>query len=374
MRKYALLTIIIIAQACSPKEDITSLKKELDTKKTEMADLKTEMDSIVKKIEKLDTNVVIELATPVRVQEINPSSFEHYINVTGTVSSKENVLVSAEASGRVEKIMVNEGERVKANQVLIVLDNDIIKNQLDEVKVALELAKITFEKRQKLWNDKIGSEIEYLQSKSTFERTQNQYMSLQKQYDNTSIKTPIAGYVDQINLNKGELVNAGTAITRVVDLSTIEISADLSEEYLTNVGKGDSVLISIPALDYKEKAKITFVSQVINPANRSFTIKVNIKNEENLIKPNLLANIMIKDYSNESAIVVPAIAVQRDLKGDFVFITKEENGETLSTKARVTLGKVSADLVEITSGLSQGDKVVTTGFNLLNEGAVIRTL
>ncbi len=374
MRKYALLTIIIIAQACSPKEDITSLKKELDTKKTEMADLKTEMDSIVKKIEKLDTNVVIELATPVRVQEINPSSFEHYINVTGTVSSKENVLVSAEASGRVEKIMVNEGERVKANQVLIVLDNDIIKNQLDEVKVALELAKITFEKRQKLWDDKIGSEIEYLQSKSTFERTQNQYMSLQKQYDNTSIKTPIAGYVDQINLNKGELVNAGTAITRVVDLSTIEISADLSEEYLTNVGKGDSVLISIPALDYKEKAKITFVSQVINPANRSFTIKVNIKNEENLIKPNLLANIMIKDYSNESAIVVPAIAVQRDLKGDFVFITKEENGETLSTKARVTLGKVSADLVEITSGLSQGDKVVTTGFNLLNEGAVIRTL
>ena len=374
MRKYALLTIIIIAQACSPKEDITSLKKELDTNKTEMADLKTEMDSIVKKIEKLDTNVVIELATPVRVQEINPSSFEHYINVTGTVSSKENVLVSAEASGRVEKIMVNEGERVKANQVLIVLDNDIIKNQLDEVKVALELAKITFEKRQKLWDDKIGSEIEYLQSKSTFERTQNQYMSLQKQYDNTSIKTPIAGYVDQINLNKGELVNAGTAITRVVDLSTIEISADLSEEYLTNVGKGDSVLISIPALDYKEKAKITFVSQVINPANRSFTIKVNIKNEENLIKPNLLANIMIKDYSNESAIVVPAIAVQRDLKGDFVFITKEENGETLSTKARVTLGKVSADLVEITSGLSQGDKVVTTGFNLLNEGAVIRTL
>ena len=218
------------------------------------------------------------------------------------------------------------------------------------------------------WQQNIGSEIEYLQAKNNFETAKSRYAQVQSQYNNTIIKAPISGTVDNIVVKQGEFVNMGREIVRVVDLERVEIEAELSEEYLPAIHRGDSVKVEIPALGITRMSPVTFVSQVINPDNRSFKIKINLQNRDGRIKPNVLANLLIRDYQNEEALVVPSQCIKKDLKGDFVLVSSTEEGETVAKKRYVQRGKSFGDKTEIKGGLEAGDEVITVGYDQLNDG------
>lgn len=365
-------TILILAAfgfavACQPNgEGLEAKRAELKEKEGALASLKKEIATLEDEIAKLDTTTV-ETEVLVEATTIEEQTFEHFVKLTGTVTSKENIMISAEANGRVEAIPAEEGQNVAAGTVLVRIDNEGVSSQMAEAKAAYELAKVTFEKRQALWDQKIGSEIEYLQAKNNFETTKSRLRQIQNQYDNTIIKAPIRGTVDDISVKEGEFVSAGSPVVRVVDLERVEIEAELSEEYLTTVKKGDSVQVTIPALGIQQKAPISFVSQVINDANRSFKVKINLNNKDGRIKPNVLADLMIRDYRNNEALVVPSNAVIKDLKGDFVFVAKGGQAQ----KVYVTKGKSFGAETEITKGLSKGDKVIIAGYNQVNDGEKI---
>lgn len=372
MKKISLLALVFAIAACQD-ESLEAKKQELEEKQTELADLQEEIKELKKSIGELDTAATEEVVdyTPVKTKRISPEQFNHYVELTGTVDSEENILISAETSGRVVSIPASEGNNVRKGEVLVRLDNDAVKSQFEEARAAFELAEKTYQKRSNLWEQQIGSEIEYLQAKNAYETTKSRLAQVRTQLENTVIKSPINGTVDDIMVNEGEFVSFGSPIIRVVDVNNVELEAELSEEYLPRVDKGDTAFISIPALGVQTKAPISFISQVINPENRSFTVKVGLQNTDKNIKPNVLANMRLRDYTADSAMVVPSKSISKDLKGDFVYTVQQESGEQVARKKYIVRGQVSGSETEIVEGLKPGDEVITTGYEQVNEGTPV---
>lgn len=372
MKKLALpIFLLVVAIGCKQNPDTLEAKQKLlDEKQKQLVELKSDIHKLKDEIASMDTSASTITAdlTKVTTKTITPETFKHYVELTGTVTSKQNVLISAEAGGRVESIPVREGEKVNKGAVLVHIENSAAQDQLAEAKSGYELAKTTYEKRKNLWDQNIGSEIEYLQAKNNYQAAQSRYEQAQVQYDKTMIKAPISGTVDDIRVNEGEFVNMGMPVVRVVDLDHVEIEAELSEQYLKAVHYGDSVLVKMPALDIQQNAVINFVSQVINPDNRSFKIKVKLNNKNHAIKPNVLANMMIKDYQTNSAFVVPSIAINKDLQGDFVYVAVKDGDQMITDKKYIQRGKSFGDQTEIVKGLAKGDRIIISGFNQVNKG------
>ncbi len=370
-KQLILLFAAALMMSCEQNpESLEGKKALLEEKHEELAELQAIVNQLETEIAELDTTAEVA-ATPVVIKGLSTETFEHFVKLTGTVTSKENIMISAETSGRVEAIPAIEGQKVSRGTILVRIENEAVANQLQEAKSSFELAEITFQKRKKLWDQKIGSEIEYLQSKNAFETGKSRYAQVQTQYNNTIIKAPINGVVDDISVKEGEFVGAGSPIVRVVDLEKVEIEAELSEQYLKSIRKGDSVKVEIPALGITRKAPVSFVSQVINPDNRSFKIKVNLKNKDGQIKPNVLANLMIRDYKNDSAIVVPSTSINKDLKGDFVYLAVSKDGGMIAQKRYVKKGNSFGASTEVVEGLQAGDQVITIGYNQVNDGESI---
>lgn len=370
MKKHSILLALGILAACQNPNDLGTLKENLSEKKTELEAIQLEIDSLNAKIARLDTTQVLreENIPPVMVKSMAPQSFKHFVRLSATVSSKENVVLSAEGNGRVVSVLAKEGDRVRKGQTILRLESDFIDGQLKEAEAAFKLAKTTYERRARLWKDSIGSEIEYLNAETNFRAGENRLKQVRAQYENTFVKAPVSGTLDLIRVNKGEFVGAGTPVARVVDLSNLELETDLSENYLKSVKVGDSVEVRIPSLGLKQNEKVIFASQFINPENRSFTIKVGLENNSDLIKPNLLAEIRLKDYENPSALVVPSMAVLKDLKGDYVYLVVDEGGKPTARKRYVQLGRSFGESVEVSEGLETGLSVIVVGANSVSEG------
>ncbi len=370
-KQFIYLFAAALVISCEPNPETLEGKQALlAEKQKELAEIQETVNKLEAEIAELDTTAT-EAATPVEIKKLNTETFEHFVKLTGTVSSKENIMISAETSGRVEAIPADEGQKVGRGTVLVRIENEAVSNQLQEARSSYELAEITFQKRKKLWDQKIGSEIEYLQSKNSYETTKSRLAQIQNQYDNTIIKAPINGVVDDISVKEGEFVNMGSPIVRVVDLERVEIEAELSEEYLKSIKKGDSVKVEMPALGITRMAPVTFVSQVINPDNRSFKIKVNLQNKDGQIKPNVLANLMIRDYKNDTAMVVPSTSINKDLKGDFVYLAVPQDNGLVAQKRYVKKGRSFGASTEIKEGLKAGEQVITAGYNQVNDGESI---
>jgi membrane fusion protein (multidrug efflux system) len=365
-----IISAISLFVACNQKPSLESLRGDLSVAKEEMKALQTSIDSLEKNIILLDTNKMAEPAklVPVKIQALVSENFEHFVKVSGLVGSKQNVLLSAEGNGRVISIDIKEGDPVRAGQVIIRLESDIVTNQLSEAKLGYQLAKTTFERRARLWKENIGSEIEYLNAETNFLSSKDRLAQVEAQLKNTMIIAPVSGVVDNINVNTGEFVGVGTPVVRIIDLNNLEVETDLSENYLKAVKKGDPVKVSIPALGLNQEEKIIFLSQYIKPENRSFTVKVALNNQSELIKPNLLAELTFRDYNNAEAFVIPSISVKKDLKGNYVYTVVNTDGENRVNKRYIITGYSFSDKSEITSGLIAGEKVIIAGFNEVSEG------
>ncbi len=373
MRKsIAYLIVFVALYACSSSEsnDITGKKKELEQARKELAQLNKKIRDLEKEISAVDPDFARQLrrAVPVSVITAEKTSFVHKIEVRGSVESRTNVVINAQTAGEVKKVYVREGQYVTAGQLLISLDTDVLKNTLAELESSYQLARETYERQARLWQQKVGTEMQYLQAKSNKEALEHRIATTRDQIEMAMVRAPFAGTVDELPARVGQVVTPGVPLVRLVGREQMYIKADVSERFIGRFKTGDEVNVFFPAIGYRLNTTISAVGQIINPENRTFTIEVMLPKVGAMIKPNQVAVLELKDYVNNDAFAVPTRIIQRDEDGQFIYLLEEREGRHYARKRYVLTGVTSGNLTEILDGLRVGEKVVDQGYRDLVEG------
>ncbi|KAA3625238.1 MAG: efflux RND transporter periplasmic adaptor subunit [Flavobacterium sp.] len=353
-------------------EDIRAKRAELVTQQQE---INSQLEEIDAAIAKQDTVKKLPLVTTFKAQS---KVFNHFLEIQGDVDTKLNIVLYPEYNGVLTRIYVKDGQQVVKGQLLASIDDGGLSQQLAQMEVQANLAKTTFERQERLWNQKIGSEIQYLQAKTNYEAQQNAVNQMKAQLAKTTIRAPFSGIVDDIITEQGTVVSAGqTPVIRLVNLNDMYISAEIPEVYIGNVSEGKDVEIFFPVLGDTVSARVRQVGNYINPTNRTFKIEVNVPNKNKKIKPNLTAKLKINDYSNPEAILIPQSVLSENANGDqYVYVASNMNGnnEAVAKRTFVNTGKTQGDYVEILEGISNGDTVVQEGARSVKDGQSIKIL
>ena len=329
-------------------------------------DLKLELEKINSAIDALGSS---EKRTLITAFITETQSFEHQIEIQANIKTRQNVLIYPEFAGRLITLKVVEGQNVKKGNLLALIDDAGITDQLDQMILQLNLAKTTFERTQRLWDQKIGSEMMYLEAKTRYKAAQKQVSQIKQQLAKTKIYAPFNGVIDEIQARLGSnLIPGITPVLRIVNLNTMFAESDVPENYLSNITKGSKAKVSIPALNQIQNTEIHQTGNFITPSNRTFRVEARLENPEGLIKPNLNARLSVMDYFNPEAIMIPLRVVREDAKNQpYVFVlSKPEKDNGFTTEQRmVTLGKTKEEMVEIMDGFTTGELVVEEGVSLL---------
>jgi len=329
-------------------------------------DLKLELEKINSAIDALGSS---EKRTLITAFITETQSFEHQIEIQANIKTRQNVLIYPEFAGRLITLKVVEGQNVKKGNLLALIDDAGITDQLDQMILQLNLAKTTFERTQRLWDQKIGSEMMYLEAKTRYKAAQKQVSQIKQQLAKTKIYAPFNGVIDEIQARLGSnLIPGITPVLRIVNLNTMFAESDVPENYLSNITKGSKAKVSIPALNQIQNTEIHQTGNFITPSNRTFRVEARLENPEGLIKPNLNARLSVMDYFNPEAIMIPLRVVREDAKNQpYVFVlSKPEKDNGFTTEQRmVTVGKTKEEMVEIMDGLTTGELVVEEGVSLL---------
>lgn len=307
----------------------------------------------------------------VSVLTLKDTVFNHYLDIQGSVNTKENILIQPEMPGTLIALNVKAGQRVSKGQLLARVDDGGSSQQVASLETQYQLAKTTFERQKNLWNQKIGSEIQYLQAQTQMLSLQRSVAQAKAMLSKTEIRAPFSGTIDEVFVERGQVVAAGPqGLMRIVNLNNMYVSTTIPESYIGKLKVGTQVDVFLTSLNKNYKGKVRQIGNFINPNNRSFGIEVSIPNPENLLRPNQVAKLKVIDYTVKNAIVVPSNVIQEDGKGNqFVFVASNSNGKTaIAKKAMVTTGKSSDNVTEILSGLSANDIIVIEGLNTISEG------
>lgn len=360
-----LLSLILVLGSCKKEASTEEVKKEQLAKyKTELAELQTKIDELQEEL--LEGKEEEEVLKEVKVLTLQKTDFQHFIEVQGNVTSDQNVLINPELGGTITSMLVKEGQRVSAGQTIATVDGSIVRQQIQEIKKRLELATQIYDRQSNLWSQKIGSEVQYLQAKNNKEALEEKLKTVQTQLNKTSIIAPISGVIDEVFSNKGEIANPAMPVARIVNLSQVKVEAQVSETYLKYIKQGDMVSLTFPALGVEKDAKIAFVGQSIDARNRTFKIQLNLNNKDKLLKPNLLAMVKIKDFEQKEGIAIPSNLIQRASNGDkFLFTINDKN---VVKKVIIEPSISYKGKALIVKGLSNGDKVITEGYNEVIDG------
>jgi membrane fusion protein, multidrug efflux system len=343
-----------------PKTELEELKKEEAALKAKIAVLEAEV------CEKNDSSAGCGIA--VSVLELRPETFKNYITIQGKVDADENVSLSSGMPGIVTKINVSEGDVVHIGQVLAETDAQLLNQSIADLQINSDLVNQLYERQKLLWENKVGTEVQYLQAKTNKESMEKKMAVLLQQLNNSKIISPINGTVDAIDIKLGQLAAPGVPAIRVINFSNLKVKAEISESYASKIKKGTNVFITFPDRKDSLITKVNFVSRTINPSTRSFTCEVLLDNKEEYF-PNMIANLNINDYeSANSEIVISVKAVQKDDSNQSFVYLAEKN---LAQKRVVMLGKEFNGRVEIKSGLKEGDLLITEGYDTVNEGEAI---
>lgn len=344
-------------------------------KNVRLQELKQQRDNLNKEIRALEREIVadggaidagIKIPTVV-ARKVEKEVFSHYLNVRGTIESDNNIFVPAMRPYVVTKILVREGDKVSKGQLMAELDNESITQTIREIENGLELATTMYERQKNLREKNIGTEVQFLQAKTSREDLEIKLKTAQNELDKTRIFSPINGIVDFVAIKEGEAAAPNVGAIRVSNLSSQKVVAKVSENYISTIHRGDEVTVYLPVIGVEFRASITAVSQVIDPNNRTIDIEVKLPDDER-INPNMLAIITLNDYTNPSAIMLPINAVQRTEKKNYVYVATKNNNIWTTKLKDVEIGKYGQDEVEITGGLNAGDVVITFGFNNISAG------
>ncbi len=374
-KNIILLAIVVISvAACSNspesiKVEIQEHKDAIDELNDKIAALEVELVSLTP----VDSTAANHLK--IKVKELQHEKFTHYFEANGSLEAVNSAFISTEMNGQVKTIHVQEGQFVQEGQLLISLKADVIRNNIAELETGLELATTLYEKQKELWDQEIGSEVQFLQAKNRKESLEKRLAVLQSQLRMTQIYAPFAGIVDQIIPKKGELALPGVQLIQLVNLGDMYINLAVSENYLSKLSKGDAVMASFPSYPEKKiNATIYRIGNIVNPENRTFQVRIRILDSSKDLKPNSLAIVRMTDYEEEQALMVPSLIVKNDLKGFFLFVAETENGQTVARKRYVTTGLSDQTNTMISEGLSPNERVITEGYNLVKEGKTVEII
>ena len=385
MKKFILLTAILSLVACGGNEErtvediiATQDLSEIRAKKAELSnkqsELSKEIDQLDEAIKKLDKNRNFPL---VSIDTLNQQKFKHYAEVQGNVATDENIIIYPEYSGILTSVKVNEGDRVSRGQVLAVIDDGGLKNQLAQLEAQARLARTTYERQKRLWEQNIGSEIQYLEAKTNYEALESSVNQLKSQLSKTVVRAPFSGVIDDVISEQGEVVNPGqNQLFRLISLDKMYVEAEVPENYLSKIRKGTEVKVQISSIDREFEGKVSQVGNNINPNNRTFRIEVLVPNENGMVKPNQIATIKLNDYTSDTAIVIPESSIQKNALGENLVYLYRPNGNSntgTAKKAVVEVGYTYSDSIEVKNGLNNGDILITEGSKNLREGQEVRT-
>jgi len=361
-------------EAVLETNDVEKIQQKRDELTSQMVAVEAEIKQLDAKLKEINPERNIPLVTSF---EVETEEFKHYLEIQGNVETKKNVVLNAEMGGILERIYVKEGQKVAKGQTLAKIDDGGLSQQLAQMQTQLELAKTTYERQERLWDQQIGSEIQYLQAKSNYEGQVNAVNQMKSQVAKSVVTAPFSGVVDDIITEQGNVVNPGqTQILRLVNLDDMYIKTDIPESYIANVTEGKSVEVSFPVLGETVATKVRQTGSYINPNNRTFNAEIAVPNKNRNIKPNLTARVKINDYTNEDAILVPQNIISENAEGQqYLYVLDNMQGDTaVAKRVIVETGKSQGDNIEILKGLENGDMIIQEGARSVKEGQTVKLI
>ena len=387
MKKYLFLFSLLLLTQCGGEAPVNIDELIANGSLAAIQNLKTqkqkELNSLKKDIDKLDTAIrnqnsekKLLLGTDML---ITPQEFKHYVSFQGTIDTDQNLVIYPELPGLLKAIYVTEGQRVDKGTLLVRLSDGGMQDQLEQLRLQLELAKTTYERQEKLWAQKIGSEIQYLQSKTAFKALQKSVSQMEDQVAKTRIRAPFEGIVDHIMADKGaNLAPGATPILRFVNLDKMQVAGEIPEKHLPNIRKNSQAKINVPVLGKQWVSKVSLVGNYINPNNRSFRVEIDLDNKEGNLKPNMTAQVLLNDYTNPEALLVPLKNILKNQDGrSYVFVLKPVAGAKDTYKAVKTFIETGAEAnnkLEIIKGLMAGDRILQEGVRLAKDQQLIKII
>lgn len=352
-------------------EEIRAKKAEVSTLQTSYTD---QLELLNAKIAELDTNKKIALISSFTAQE---EVFHHFLELQGNVSTKELVVITPEAPGVLTSVFVKEGQSVSKGQQLAKIDDSGLTPQLAQMKIQMDLAKTTYERQERLWNKKVGSEIQYLQAKTNYEAQQKAVNQVEEQIAKTVVTAPFSGTIDEVITEQGNMVSPGASqLFRIVNLNDMHIETKVPEAHIASVTTGKSVEVILPILGEKLNAKIAQVGSFIHPSNRTFKVEIPVSNESKLIKPNLTAKIRINDYTNEKALLIPQSIISENAEGQeyLYLIEKKVNSIGIAKKVIIETGQTEGDFIEVLKGIKNGTEIILEGARSIKNGQEVKVI
>lgn len=381
----SILILTLIIASCGENQE-NSFDKTLESnnlKELKMAKSKIEAEqqAITEKINKLNQRIA-EVDTTKKVFLIttfktSSNVFKHYLELQGNVNTKQNLVVYPEYSGVLSNVYVKEGQRVTRGQKLASIDDGGMSQQLAQLEIQADLAKTTFERQERLWQQNIGSEIQYLQAKSNYEGQQKAVDQMRSQLAKTIVRAPFSGSIDDVITEQGSVVAPGAPLMRIVNLNNMYIESSVPESYITSIGVDKEVQIEFPVLGESYNGKVRQAGSFINPANRTYKIEVAVPNKNKTIKPNLTAKMKINDYTNEAAILIPQNIISEDAQGQqYIYVVNGINGndEGIANRRIITTGQSQNDKVEVLSGLDVDEEIIQEGARTVKEGQTVKII
>ena len=362
MKNLILIAIVVFFAACGGKT--TDKKAELETLKKQRVEINSKIAALEAEV---GTAKAAEDVKNVNILEVQESTFSNYLEVQGRIDAEDNVQVSPEAQGVVTAVYATIGQNVGRGQVLAQIDDNVLRQNISELQTQLELATTLFERQKNLWDQKIGTEVQYINARTQKEAAERRISTLRSQIAMYKIKAPISGTIDAMDLKVGSVASPGMSSIRIINASKLKAKAQVAESYAGRVSQGDNVQVILPDLPDTISTKISFASKTIDPISRSFNVEIKLPANARY-RPNMLSILKIIDYKNDKALVVPVNAIQKAENGDYLFIS--ESGK--AKRVNIQTGKVSDGKAEILTGLKAGDKVVIAGTDGLSEGDILK--
>lgn len=353
-------------------EDLAGKKALLKEKRQEVKALQDLVAQLEGEIEALSpaTEKARRLVTSTKVGR---QDFSHYVEIQGSVQADDLIAATSEVAGRIIQLNVKEGQFVKKGQLVAKLDLEQLNKQIAEVEKSLELANTVYERQKRLWDQNIGSEIQYLEAKNGKERLEKSLETLRFQLEKANVYSPASGIVEMVITQSGEITAPGAPIFQILNTSQLKVVASVPETYLTAVNMGEQITVEFPALNTEQTARVNLIGRQIDPANRTFAVEAAISNANGVIKPNLLAIVLIKDYAVENEVVIPIETVQQEVSGkDFVYIKGSNQDGDFAKKVYVDMGRSYQGNVVIEKGLEGGEELILEGARGLVENDLIR--
>ena len=353
-------------------EFFESKKYEIITK---IEKLNEDLKNINSSIDKITNNQKLPLITGIK---ISPEPFSHKIEIQANINTRQNLILFTELSGELKQTHVTEGEWVKKGQLLAIIDDSGLKEELEQLKIQFSLSKTNFQKTERLWNKKIGSEMKYLESKARYESQQKMVHQMKKRLSKTKIIAPFDGIIDEIKGKKGQMItHYVTPILRIINLDEMYVEALVPENYLTNIKKGSEAIVYIPVLNSSQKTLISQTGNYINPNNRTFRIEAPLENSSKIIKPNLAAKILITDYYNDNAIMIPTKIINENAEGRpyiFKLLKTNENSIYETKKVFIELGKSTNEKTEVLNGITNDDFIIDEGSMIVDDNQKVKKI